>query len=539
MYKTVFLLYEMVLWNDEMVLSCILLQNNYICVSNRNSIMKTKQLALLFFLVCATLVHAQNKNEAYYASLIDSSLIKKSLTTLASDEFEGRGSGERGGEMAMNYIADYLKSNGVAAGNKGSYLQSIEVVQPEEGRNSFFIDKFDYRGDFLYDNQPLQDSIFQIDEVIFVGYGIYSRTYNDYGQTDIKDKVIMKMVSETNPANKYGVPYAVDNDERRFIQENKPKAIISVDQGFSDLSSYFSRGLIFKRADRSNSQNNINVPEIRVNERLANKLLDETEKSIKQIAFEIEQHGKSTPLTINKEVAIYGKTVYKDANICNVVGFIEGSDLKDEYIVISAHHDHLGKSYDRIYNGADDNASGVSALLELSRVLTKAKKEGKGPRRSIIFLFTAAEEEGLEGAGYYVEHPIYPLEKTISCVNIDMIGRLSNARIRDGKDNNYVYVVNDREKSGSLVQKTEEVNQRSLNLDLDYTHTTPGDNEYLFSRSDQYSFAQKGIPAIFFTSGTHDDYHRETDDADRIDYNGVWKRTQLIFYLVWQLANES
>ena len=498
--------------------------------------MKTKQLALLLALLCTTLIHAQNKNEAYYASLIDSSLIKKSLTTLASDEFEGRGSGEGGGEMAVNYIVDYLKGNGVAAGNKGAYLQSIEVTKPEEGRNSFFLDKFDYKGDFIYDNQPTQDSIFQINEIVFVGYGVYSRTYNDYDQADIKDKVIMKMVSETNPANKYGVPYAVSNDEKRFTQENKPKAIISINQGFSDISSYFSRRLIYKRTENSNSQ--YNIPEIRVNERLANKLLDETGKSIKQIAFEIEQQGKFTPLMINKEVTIYGKTIYKDANVCNVVGFIEGSDLKDEYIVISAHHDHIGKYYDRIYNGADDNASGISALLELSRVLAKAKKEGKGPRRSIIFLFTAAEEEGLEGSKYYVENPIYPLNKTVSCVNIDMVGRLANARSKDGKDNNYVYVVSDKEKSGSLVQKTEEVNQRSLNLDLDYTHTSPGDSEYLFSRSDQYSFAQKGIPAIFFTSGTHDDYHKETDDADRIDYDGIRKRTQLVFHLVWQLANE-
>ena len=152
-------------------------------------------------------------------------------------------------------------------------------------------------------------------------------------------------------------------------------------------------------------------------------------------------------------------------------------------------------------------------------------------------LFPAAEEKGLYGSKYYVDNPIYPLDKTVACVNIDMVGRITPAYESTG--NNYVYLVNHKEMSGNLTEQIERINANSTQLKLDYKHTMPGDGERYFSRSDQYNFAEKRIPSIMFTSGEHKDYHKTTDDVEFIDFDGAWKRTKLAFLLVWELANTN
>ena len=497
--------------------------------------MQFRLLILLSTLFLTNLSHAQEKNCAYYVSLIDSALIKKNLYVLASDEYEGRGNGTKGGEMAMNYIVDDLTKNKVETGNKGSYFQNIEASAPEKGNLRFILDKFNYHKDYEYSNSPEQDSIIQTDEIVFVGYGVYSNTYNDFGTEDIKGKVILRIGEGNIPTSKLGIKYAERNESEEFLAANPPKAILDARLGFSEYYSYYPSNVVYKTTSNRSSS----IPQVRINERLANKILEPSGKTVKQIAFETEQSGTPALFNINKSISFSGKSVYKNANLCNIVGLVEGSTLKDEYIVVSAHYDHQAKYYNTIYNGADDNASGVAALMELGRILTKAKKEGNGLKRSVILLFTVAEEDGLKGSEYYVNQPIFPLDKTKYCVNVDMVGRMSTARLDAQKDNHYVYVVNHKEKSQPLVEKVEQVNQQSINLELDYTHTTPGDSEQLFSRSDQYNFSEKGVPAIMFTSGTHGDYHRPSDDADLIDYDGLWKRTQLLFHLVWELANEK
>jgi len=218
----------------------------------------------------------------------------------------------------------------------------------------------------------------------------------------------------------------------------------------------------------------------------------------------------------------------------NIWAYFEGTDKKDEIIVISAHYDHIGMKNNEIYNGADDNASGTSAILEIAETFSKVKKAGYSTKRSILFLHVTGEEYGLHGSRYYTNHnPIFPLENTITNINIDMIGRRGY-----GKENNdnYIYVIGSDKLSTDLHKLSEEANKH-VGLELDYRYNDLNDPNKFYYRSDHYNFAQKGIPAIFYFDGIHDDYHQTTDTPEKIDFPLMTKRTKLIFALAWKLAN--
>lgn len=220
----------------------------------------------------------------------------------------------------------------------------------------------------------------------------------------------------------------------------------------------------------------------------------------------------------------------------NVVAFVPGSEFPGEVIVISAHYDHLGMDGEEVYNGADDNASGSSALMELAQSFQLAKKKGYGPKRSILFLHVTGEEIGLYGSKYYVEHPVYSLDSTVADLNIDMIGRVDEKHM---DQRNYIYLIGAKRHSKDLFNLSERVNKEQTQLKLDFSYDDPKDPQDYFKRSDHYNFAKNNIPVIFFFNGTHEDYHRTTDTADKIDYDLLALRTKFIFYIAWELANSK
>ena len=219
----------------------------------------------------------------------------------------------------------------------------------------------------------------------------------------------------------------------------------------------------------------------------------------------------------------------------NVLGFIEGTDLKEEVLIITAHYDHLGKKDTSIYNGADDNASGTSAILEIAEAFMKAKNDSVGPRRSILIMAVSGEEKGLLGSKYYTENAIYPLEKTIANLNIDMIGRVDKYH----EDANYVYLIGSDRISSELHNISEEVNRKNFNIELDYTFNEKDDPNRYYYRSDHYNFAKNNIPVIFYFNGIHEDYHKPTDTTEKIDFEKIQKITRFIFLTAWELANRN
>ncbi|WP_428224988.1 M28 family metallopeptidase [Flavobacterium sp.] len=220
----------------------------------------------------------------------------------------------------------------------------------------------------------------------------------------------------------------------------------------------------------------------------------------------------------------------------NIWAFIEGSEKPHEIVVVSAHYDHVGMKNGEIYNGADDDASGTVALMEIAKAFQKAKNEGHGPKRSILFLHVTGEEHGLHGSRYYSENPLFPLKNTIADVNIDMIGRRDDNHVGS---NNYVYIIGSDYLSSDLFNLVEKANSDFVNLKLDYKYNDKQDPNRFYYRSDHYNFAKHNIPSVFLFNGTHADYHLPTDDPEKIEYDALAKRTKLAFGIVWDLANRD
>jgi Zn-dependent M28 family amino/carboxypeptidase len=221
----------------------------------------------------------------------------------------------------------------------------------------------------------------------------------------------------------------------------------------------------------------------------------------------------------------------------NVLAYIEGIEKPNEIIIISAHLDHLGISENgQINNGADDDGSGTVAILEMAQAFNQAKKDGYGPKRSIMFLHLTAEELGKLGSEYYTKHPVFPLENTVANLNIDMIGRVDNIH---QTNSNYLYLIGSDRLSKELHYLSEKVNNTYTNINLDYRYNDINDSNHYYSRSDHYNFAKYGIPVIFYFNGEHEDYHRETDTPEKIDYELLEKRTILVFATAWQIANQE
>ena len=219
----------------------------------------------------------------------------------------------------------------------------------------------------------------------------------------------------------------------------------------------------------------------------------------------------------------------------NVAAIIEGDVYPNEYIVLTAHLDHVGIEDGEIYNGADDDGSGSMALLEIAQAFKLAELDGNRPKRSIVILHVSAEEKGLLGSKYYAENPLYPLNETITNLNVDMIGRTDPTRESD--NDNYIYLIGTDRLSSMLHETSEKVNSSTVNLELDYRFNAWDDPNRFYERSDHFNFAKNNIPVIFYFSGTHEDYHGPGDTPDKIRYDLLTQRSRLIFHTAWELAN--
>ncbi len=218
----------------------------------------------------------------------------------------------------------------------------------------------------------------------------------------------------------------------------------------------------------------------------------------------------------------------------NIWAFIEGTEKPDEIVVVSAHYDHVGTKKGEVYNGADDDGSGTVALMEIAQAFQKAKKDGYGPKRSILILHVTGEEHGLHGSRYYSENPLFPISKTVADINIDMIGRRDDPH---SSTNNYIYVIGADRLSSDLDKIVREQNDKFIKMDLDFKFNDRNDPNRFYNRSDHYNFAKHGIPSVFFFSGVHADYHKPGDEVEKIEFDALTRRTHLAFVTAWEVAN--
>lgn len=493
---------------------------------------------------------AQQQNK--YAGLITEESSKNHLTILTSKEYAGRGTGQEGGLKAANYIAQEFKSYGlkpIIDGN--SYFQQVQLI-----KSSFVVDNFSigkqsyvYGKDFFVqgDNQ-LQN--FAAEDIIFVGYGIQDEKYNELKGIDIKGKVVL-VINEGEPTDANGNSLVTGNATKskwstsRFMRIQElmkldPKLILSTSSQVAETISRYKNRLTSSRFKLDTNEQaqakTTSIPVVNITEDLANKILATTNSSImssKLKAAEKLQKAQIIPVAFN---ATMGQKEEK-IEVPNVVGLLEGKSKKDEIVVVCGHYDHDGILPDgTFFPGADDNGSGTVAVIELARAFSKAKKDGKGPERSILFIGLAAEEKGLLGSDYYVRHPLLPLANTVACVNIDMIGRIDDKHLNG--DHNYIHVIGTSKLSTDLKPIVESAN-KDIQTKLDYDYDHPEEPMRLYYRSDHYNFAKNGIPSLFFFSGLHPHYHTPEDTVDKIDFPMMVKREKLIFNTVWELANRA
>jgi hypothetical protein len=370
--------------------------------------------------------------------------------------------------------------------------------------------------------------------VVFAGNGVSDSSRNDYKDLNVHGKIVLIL---QNPPSQSGGASA-GNRQRlnpftimETAQKNGAAAILMVQNNFPRRGTPPAKGAPYLNAFRKNVYPNTFFISEEIAKAIMGPDFDATKDAMKNGNAPLKKYAADVKLEFKKELT--------ELSSSNVIGLLEGSDKKDEFVFITAHYDHLGKRADSvIYYGADDDGSGTVSVLELAEAFTKAKAAGKGPRRSIVFMTVSGEEKGLWGSEYYSDHPLFPLEKTTVDLNIDMIGRIDPKR-KEGDSTNYVYVVGDDKLSSDLRPISEAMNKKYTKLELDYKYNAPKDPERIYYRSDHYNFARKGVPIIFYFNGTHNDYHRPTDTPDKINYNLMAKRAQLVFYTAWEMANRN
>lgn len=499
----------------------------------------------LIIILFPSLLFAQGKDSVAerFSKNISQENLSRDLHVLASDEYEGRETGKRGQKMAAEYIAKAFKDAGIPPYKENTYYQEfpLNMIMPLPADITVNGKKHAGNKDF-YNYPGLSEQTINVSNVLFLGYGIEEESYNDYANMDAKNKVIMVMAGE--PYNKEGK--SVISGETKpslwtsYYKTKPEKArekgaaalLIVVENVEKDVMDHKHR--LETPSLKLKGGKQTDMPIIYISAAMANEILKK--QSIEKQKQQILASGKPQSKEYKTNLIIAVKNTVENISSENVLGYVEGSDLKEELIVITAHYDHLGVEGKIVYNGADDDGSGTVSVMELARVFAKAKKEGKGPRRSMLFMTVAGEEKGLLGSAYYTENPVYPLEKTVCDLNIDMIGRLDD-RHPDKPD--YIYLIGSDKLSTDLHKISENANKIYTQLDLDYIYNDEKDKNRFYYRSDHYNFAKKGIPVIFYFNGTHADYHKETDEVQKIDFKKMHKITQLVFFTAWDLANRT
>lgn len=502
--------------------------------------MKSKITALLLF---PSLLFAQTRDTVAerYSKNITTTGLSKNLHVLASDEYEGRETGKKGQKMAADYIAAQFRSFGIPPYKDDTYFQEfpLSVIVPSPAELQ--VNGKQYTGNKDYYNFPSRtEQEIKTNEVLFLGYGIDEPVYSDYKDVDVKEKVIMvlagepftkdslSVISGTKTASLWTTYFKTKSEKAK---ENGVAALLIVVEDVAMGMENNKHRLQSSAMKLATGEEKKEMPFIYISKEIANDILKK--QNVDELKMEIQKRGKPLKKKAKANVEIIIKNNSQRISSENVLGYIEGADKKEELIIVTAHYDHIGKDDSVVFNGADDDGSGTVAVMELAKTFAKAKKEGRGPKRSMLFMTVAGEEKGLLGSQYYTSNPVYPLANTVCDLNIDMIGREDEKHA--GKPD-YVYLIGSDKLSSELHNISESVNKIYTQLDLDYTYNDENDKNRFYYRSDHYNFAKNNIPVIFYFNGTHADYHKETDEVEKIDFNKLEKRTRLVFFTAWELA---
>ena len=519
---------------------------------------------------------------------INESDLKEWLTYIASDELQGRATYTEGLGLAAGYISSRLQQWGVQpAGDHGTYLQTVKVQGIRtNSKASVTVDVNGQSRTFKdgegvsFPRQMGSKQTIKSNQVIFAGYGLQvpSANIDDFAAASPRGKVVVYLGSQgpsTMPVNSFRLLAG----RPRSALEKGAVAVIGAAIGFgggrtgappAQTAPQTTRGqgraaaAAVDNGDFTTVQryDAVAPPVVTAEDEFYEFLFSGSEVKYPELKAMVEKREalprfplKGVKITINVDADYQ---VVRTRRTNNVVGIVEGSDpkLKDTYVAFGAHYDHVGyregstpagggpspggctgqvrptpEPGDVISNGADDDGSGTVALMALA----KAFATGPKPRRSLLFVWHAGEESGLLGSRYHADYPVVPIDKIVAQLNIDMIGR---NRCDDPAQSNTVFVVGSDRISTELHNVNEEANASLPKpLTMDYEMNDPTDPESIYTRSDHYSYALKGIPIIFFFTGLHKDYHFVTDEVSKIEFPKLAHVAQLVFATGQRLAD--
>jgi hypothetical protein len=464
---------------------------------------------------------AQNPVQVKYANTITVEDLTKHLTYLASDELKGRDTGSPEGKIAANYLADFYKGLGLTAPNGGSYFQTVPLVSTNFTQVTLQIGK---------------KKLVENTDFVFTGDGNFSKAVRTglVFLGVVSDENLAKVNIKGKLVGLWAVGQRSNDLVTKVMDAGAAGVVIVTMEGQANFDRIANRYKSLAGKGRIGFDQEVKQrPVFMVSSDKMAELFATPLETLKEAA-------KSSPETIAEQKATYQVVKTKTpVDAVNVMGFLEGTDKKEEVLVISSHYDHVGvSSTGDAFNGADDDGSGTVTVMEIAEAFALAAKDGLKPRRSILFLNVTGEEKGLLGSEYYSEHPVFPIANTVNNINIDMVGRIDyEYQKADNKD--YVYVIGSEMLSSHLKKINEYNNITYTNLILDYRYDAEDDPNRFYYRSDHYNFAKFNIPVIFFFNGVHDDYHQVTDTVDKIEFPLMNKRAHLIFHTAWDLANRE
>ncbi|MFL0684531.1 peptidase M28-like protein [Algoriphagus aquaeductus] len=468
-----------------------------------------------------TPVLAQNPTQVKYANTITVEDLTKHLTYLASDEMKGRDTGSPEGKIAAQYLADFYKGLGLSAPVNGSYFQNVPLVSTNFTKVTLQIGKAKLveNTDFVFTGDGNMAKAAKAD-LVFLGLV----TDENLAKVDVKGKLV----------GLWAVGVRSNDLVNKVMDAGAAGIVIVTMEGQANFDRIANRYKTLAGRGRIGFDQEIKQrPIFMVSSDKMAQLFGTPVETLKEAA-------KSNPTSITSQKATYQVVKTKTpVEAVNVMGFLEGTDKKEEVLVISSHYDHVGvSSTGEVFNGADDDGSGTVSVMEIAEAFALAAKDGNKPRRSILFLNVTGEEKGLLGSEYYAENPVFPIANTVNNINIDMVGRI-DYEYQKAENKDYIYVIGSEMLSSHLKKINEYNNITYTNLILDYRYDAEDDPNRFYYRSDHYNFAKFNIPVIFFFNGVHDDYHQVTDTVDKIEFPLMTKRAQLIFHTAWDLANRD
>jgi hypothetical protein len=531
---------------------------------------------LLLVTGCATQNSIQQitstENLVEFRTQITPQFLQQHLEVIAHDSLEGRATGSDKIEVAANYIADFYSEIGFTPmGDDGTYFQNyrlnaeytdslvyqtFRVNGADTLKYKHSVESPEATGDFI---RMFGGSVPQEGDVVFAGFGVNDaeRGVQHLNKEDVQGNwvLIFEEIPHVVEGDTLVNPNITGNSRLRTILIEMDAAGILL---VSDYSQSEFQELADMSSDLMSQPSNISLAYLEQNEQsgfpkgflqispsmaatyLGLSSADELDQTKADLVQEITDFSpQKTDFYL--EYTPYDGPGHMDAE--NVIAYFEGADpdMKDEAVVLMAHYDHVGvgapdESGDGLYNGADDNGSGTTALMSIANALNEAKNQGYQPRRSILFLHVSGEENGLLGSRYYSDHPVIPIENTVTNFNADMIGRSDPENIQKG-DTDYVYLIGGEIISSELDSLVQSANNLSVNMRLDRKYNDLQDSNQFYRRSDHWNFGRFGVPFVFFFTGVHEDYHRPSDTIDKINFEKLSRVSQLIYTSTIKVAN--